>query len=354
MKTSTINHKVIGILRGLMPRDAQREFSNSFTKFKSVFLTEKNLGQENIFGIDPIKILLGRSTHQSWVGVNKNKLLNVSKDLDYLETYELYHFFSAQAAIVCNKLNIPLITEVWTSFSSHPAYFIPPYSWNVKKVINNTSLFIARSVLAGKALINLGVPKSKIKVIYHGVDLNKFKPSAVVSNHKTFLFVGEMEKYKGVEVILNAWRKYYRNHPKDKLFMAGKGTLAQKANSTSGVAYLGYVDHDKLPAIYRSANVFISPSINRYIGPFLWWEEFFSYTLMEAMASGLSIIGSDSGGIPEEIGDKNIIIRQESVDDLVRAMENINVKNSNRKRAEKLFDLRKNTSVLESVLLKLN
>lgn len=336
----------IGILRGLMPRSAQSDFSRSFTKFKSIFLTDKNLGQKNIFWFDPVKLLLRRTTHQSWVGVDIKKLEEVSKDLDLIETYELFHFFSAQAVDVSQKLNKPLITEVWTSFPTHPAYFLPPYSFNAKKVIKNTSLFIARSNRAQKALIKLGIPKNKIRMIYHGVDIEKFKPklSTVHRSPFTFLFVGEMKKYKGVNVILKAWKIYHAKHTNSQLWMVGGGKIKP---SGDGIKYFGYVDHYKLPKIYQQADVFLSPSINRYIGPFLWWEEFFSYTLMEAMASGLSIIATNSGGIPEEIGDKNIIIKQNSVEELVKAMEKVNIKNSNRQRAEKFFDLKKQTAKLE-------
>jgi glycosyltransferase involved in cell wall biosynthesis len=368
----------IGILRGLMPRAAHFDFTGSFIKFKLVFIGGGLLDEElkmrrnskfeirnsklvPIYGFDPVKFLLGRTTHQSWVGVNYEKLLKTCKDLDYLETYELYHFFSGQAADVSKELGIPLITEVWTSFL-HPAYYLPPYSLTVKKVLKQTSLFIARSSRAKKSLLKLGVPSSKVKVIYHGVDLGKFFPRKLQNSktqNKTFLFVGEMEKYKGVETILAAWQKYHKKHKNHRLLMVGNGSMVEMVKATEGVKYLGFVEHGELPEIYRTADVFISPSINRHIGPFLWWEEFFSYTLMEAMASGLSIIGSDSGGIPEEIGHPpngeagNIIIRQNNVGDLLNAMEEVKVKNTNRVRAEKLFDLYQNTKILEGEILKL-
>lgn len=344
----------IGILRGLMSRPAQQDFSNSFSKLKSFFLTDKNLGQKNIYKFDPVKFIFRKTTHQSWIGIKETRLEEEAKKLNLIETYELYHFFSGQAVDVAEKLNLPLITEVWTSFR-HPAYYLPPYSWTVKKVIKKTKLFIARSFRAQKALIKLGIPKNKIRMIYQGVDLNKFKPKPYTKYNipHTFLFVGEMEKYKGVLVILKAWKIYYKKHPESKLIMVGGGSLVKKAKNLKGIKVFGYVDHWKLPKIYRMADVFLAPSVNRKIGPFLWWEEFFSYTLMEAMATGLSIIGSNSGGIPEEIGIDNLIIKQNNFKDLVLAMEKVKLKNSNRKRAEKYFDLYKNTRKLENEAIKL-
>ena len=364
MKTSTI--KKIGVIRGLMPRVTQAEFARSFTKFKPVFITGEassevkdfcnasklktyDLKLKEIYGIDPVKLVLGQTTHQSWVAPSKSDLLNACKDLDVIETYELYHFFSGVAASVSKSLNIPLITEVWTSFL-HPAYFLPPYSLTTRAVLKNTALFIARSKLARLSLLKLGVDKSKIRVIYHGVNLKRFYPNRQPQNDKKiFLFVGELERYKGIEVLLNAWRIYRKNHSGGQLWMVGKGSIKPKG---PGIKNFGYIEHTHLPKLYRMANVFISPSINRYLGPIKWWEEFFSYTLMEAMASGLSIIGSDSGGIPEEIGSRNIIVERGSVYDLVSAMERVEILNSNRKRAEIFFSLPKNTRLLENNILR--
>src|SRR5476649_237325 len=149
--------KKIGIVRGLMPRLTQAEFAASFSKFAPVFISgeasqeikdyckkvklqQRDLQNTPIYTIDPIS-LFGRK-HQSWIGINN--LRQASKNINMLETYELYHFFSGQAANVAEKLGIPLVCEVWTSFSKHPAYFIPPYANTVKKVIVKTNLFIAR------------------------------------------------------------------------------------------------------------------------------------------------------------------------------------------------------------------
>lgn len=346
--------KKIGILRGLMPRHSQQEFAGSFKKIDSVFLTEKNLGQQNIYGFDPFKIITGKIVHQSWVGVNRDNLAKACKDLDYLETYELYHFFSGQAAEIAREKKIPLITEVWTSFL-HPAYFLPPYSNNTKKVIVNTSLFIARSNRSRHALRSLGIPGKKIKVIYHGVNLKRFHPllRKKAPGTKVFLFVGEMEKYKGVGLILEAWKIYFKKNSNDRLIMVGPGSMGSEVKKTKGVEYLGFKTHQKLPEIYRRANVFLSPSINRFVGPILWWEEFFSYTLMEAMASGLSIIASDSGGIPEEVEKDNIVIPQGNVQALLSAMNKVSLKNKNREIAEKKYNLHNQTGILEEAILKI-
>ena len=367
--------KKIGILRGLMPRIPQVEFANNFTRIKPVFITgssseevmnyckkikitHRNLPRKNMYAIEPVSLFTGNVTHQSWVGVAGFE--HACADIDVLETYELYHFFSGQAADIARKRNIPLICEVWTSFL-HPAYFIPPYSLTVQKVINTATLFIARSYKAKDALLKLGISENKIRVIYHGVDTKRFKPSNKKRINKpiTLLYVGELEKHKGVGELLSIWPEVLKIYPSTRLILVGKGTLEARARSIKGITVKGYVSNDKVHKLYKDADVFISPSINRYFGFLLWWEEFFSYTLMEAQASGLSVIANNSGGIPEEIGRDNMLINQGDKNELLSSVisilrnekQRIVIGDRNRMRAKKLFDIEKQTQKLESILL---
>ena len=362
-----------GIIRGLMPRLTQAEFANSFTHLDPVFITGESgdeiksycrkvgLEQHDLFlkplwRVDPVRIFKRKRTHQSWVGVSG--LLEACRDLDVLETYELYHLFSGQAADVAEKLGTPLVCEVWTSFSTHPAYFIPPYSLVAKKVLRTTSLFVARSKRAASALEELGVPKRKM--IYHGVNLKRFYPAKRRSDGKVrILFVGDLEPFKGIKLLLDTWPKLYKDFPNTQLWLVGSGSLLPQARKTRGVKAFGYVGHTQMPGIYRESDIFVSPSINRYIGPFLWWEEFFSYTLMEAQASGLAIVATRSGGIPEEVGPDNLLVEQGNREGLYKALvkmienkqQRLEIGRANRTRAEKLFDLQNQTGKLERVLI---
>jgi glycosyltransferase involved in cell wall biosynthesis len=365
--------KKIGVLRGLFPRLSQAEFAGSFTKFSPVFLSgeaddeinvycrkgklaQRDLRNSPLYGFDPVS-LLGRR-HQSWVGVEG--LLAASKGLSVLETYELYHFFSGQAVAVAKQLAIPLVTEVWTSFAHHPAYYLPPYSLHVREVLRSSDLLIARSERAKTSLLRLGAKPEKVKMIYHGVNLERFVPKRRQFSQRV-LYVGELEAYKGVHLLLSVWKTVLQKFSNAELILVGKGSLADIALRVPNVRVLGYVPHEQLPEVYSSADIFVSMSQNRYLGPFLWWEEFFSYTLMEAMGSGLPIIGSNSGGIPEEIGSENWIVeqgaREQLIERLVEALSRPEylreLGKKNRKRAERLFDLKKQTGLLEREMEKL-
>lgn len=367
----------IGIVRGLMPRLTQAEFASNFHKLDPIFITgessseiksfcrqveleHRDLPIKPLWRIDPAGLILGQGAHQSWVG--PDGLLNACRDINVLETYELYHLFSGQTADVAKKLAIPLVCEVWTSFSGHLGYRIPPYALAARKVIQQASLFVARSNRAARALTQLGVSKDRLEVIYHGVNLKRFYPlqKKRKDNELRLLFVGSLESYKGVDMLLDIWPKISKEVPKARLLLVGKGSLLPRAQKTDGVKVFGYVRHIDLPEIYRSVDVFVSPSQNRYLGPFLWGEEFFGYTLMEAMASGLPIVATRCGAIPENVGEGNLLVEQGDAEGLHQTLKELiadkelrfKIGQSNRERAENIFDLQKQIEQLEKAIIR--
>lgn len=373
--------KKIGIVRGF-PRVTQLEYASSFVRLEPVLITpsynvdaadEKGeledyckkvklerrvLKMRDVYRVDPVKWVLGRQTHQSWIEMKG--LEEIGRDLDVIETHELYLFDSGQAAKVAKKLGIPLVTEVWTTLAEHLAYKLPPYSWVAKRVINQTDLFVARSKRAKKALLKLGVDEEKIRTIYYGVNLKRFYPRRTKreDKEKRVLFVGVLEKFKGVDKLLDVWKRVVKQEPKARLWLVGEGSLLKRAEQVKGVRVLGKVGHTKLGGIYRQADVFVSPSQDTYLGPFKWWEEYFSHVLMEAQACGLPIVATRCGGIPEEIGDNNWLVEQKDKEGLVKALVEVlgdrkkreKVGRENRKRAERLYDLEKQVEKLEREL----
>jgi glycosyltransferase involved in cell wall biosynthesis len=87
-------------------------------------------------------------------------------------------------------------------------------------------------------------------------------------------------------------------------------------------------------------------------------EEFAGYTFMESLASGLPIVGTYCGGIPEIVGDDNILVTQANRKQLWKALDtyiaNPELRSEtgikNRERARNIFDLSKQTRILEKVI----
>lgn len=162
--------------------------------------------------------------------------------------------------------------------------------------------------------------KNKSYVILNGVNLEKFRPvwkqryrvedlkkHYNLENSKVVLFAGALRERKGVHFLLEAFKKVIIKHPDAKLVIAGgdkdnldaKDVFARKlkdiaAELLGNVIFTGYVPPSNVQDLYLLGDIFVGPSI---------WDEAFGLVFAEASASGLAVIGSRRGGIPEIIQD---------------------------------------------------
>ncbi|MCD6589167.1 MAG: glycosyltransferase [Candidatus Fermentibacteraceae bacterium] len=119
-----------------------------------------------------------------------------------------------------------------------------------------------------------------------GTDLERFKPDEAAG--KTYyLFVGRFRRYKGIFVLLDAWRKMA--NPPD-LILAGGGGLVNKVNTFIAehhlpVSVVSNVSDEELVSLYQGARALILPSTQR--------SEAFGMVQVEAMACGTAVISSN-------------------------------------------------------------
>lgn len=146
-----------------------------------------------------------------------------------------------------------------------------------------------------------GFHEKQVDMIPHGVDTDEFYPRAIrhptVNPDKmTVLYIGRLGTRKGLDLALQALARI--DDPAIEFLIAGTGrykkhlqTLATKLNVDSYVRFLGHIPDQELPILYSSADIFLLPS--RYEG--------FGLVLLEAMACGTPVIGTNVGGIPTVI-----------------------------------------------------
>lgn len=143
----------------------------------------------------------------------------------------------------------------------------------------------------------------KYWVIPNGVDLTIFHPNVVpampVTQNHRLLFVGRLEKRKGLEYLIQALPTVLASYPDTKLVVVGFGPLnnyyqrlAVKLGISDSVQFIGAVPNDELASYYTSATIYIAPTIGR---------EAMGIVLIEAMACGLPVIASDITGYDEVI-----------------------------------------------------
>lgn len=148
-------------------------------------------------------------------------------------------------------------------------------------------------------------PDIQPEVISMGVDLSRFGKQYREENYfgqgdkKVVLFVGRLAEKKGVTYLLEAMVEIDA-----LLVVVGDGPLREELKAQAEaikekVVFLGAKTHDELRIIYASADIFVCPSVTGKDGA----QEGLGLVILEAMASGVPVVASRSGGIIQLIVD---------------------------------------------------
>ena len=149
-------------------------------------------------------------------------------------------------------------------------------------------------------------PDQEISVIYNAIDISEFRPdlNEANSNGETkVVCVSRLIERKGIRFLIEAIGKLKDRDV--KLILVGEGNqeeelkkLAVDSRISDRVDFKGYMDHDSIADLYRTSDVFVLPSLN----------EGMSNALLEAMASGLPVIVTDTGGTSELIDGNGVVV----------------------------------------------
>jgi glycosyltransferase involved in cell wall biosynthesis len=140
-------------------------------------------------------------------------------------------------------------------------------------------------------------------------------PSSAIRHPSSFIigYAGALIREKGVDLLLRAcaglpdvdWRLAVLGDGPERTQL---GTLAAALGIGDRVDFLGHRASTQMPDIYPTFNALVLPSLTRPN-----WKEQFGRVLIEAMACGVPVIGSDSGEIPNVIGDAGLIFPEGDV-----------------------------------------
>lgn len=193
---------------------------------------------------------------------------------------------------------------------------------------------------------------NRCRTVYNGVDVNRFVPcndgDARRGGSLRVLFVGRIWPDKGPHILVEAFNKIAERDPEAELEMIGwkagpppeyvlrlsddqhvlnltpmcnegyfsylEGLISPKA--ARRVSFLNALPHSQLAARYRSADIFVFPSV---------WNEPFGIPLVEAMASGIPVIATWGGGFPEIIEHEKtgLLVRRGDSAELAEAIERL-------------------------------
>ena len=188
----------------------------------------------------------------------------------------------------------PLIKNIWTD-----AKAVVANSQGLKELALNTS------------------PSQEIGVIYNGIDVSEFEPNfdSTSDDEIRVVCVSRLIERKGINYLIEAVEKL-----KDKqiqLILVGEGNqedtlkkLVDDLKISDKVDFKGYVDHDQIAEIYRNSDIFVLPSLN----------EGMSNALLEALAAGLPVIVTDTGGTSELLDGNGVLIPMGDSDAITEAI----------------------------------
>jgi glycosyltransferase involved in cell wall biosynthesis len=273
----------------------------------------KRLGQfetnyiKRYLGVSPSRYLVNRKHLTSWSFTHY-----LRKEIERHET-DIYHFHQRPEYIFYTKPGKPVILhlhnridELTKSFPLFPEFF---------KGIDLADVLITVSKDMMKYYREKGVEKKKMRLIYNGVDTERYR-YVKKSKRLKILFVGNLVERKGVLYLIRAFNEIKSQLPGAELFIVGRKNEKSdyvkelRRNSTEGVTFTGTVTEEELIRHYQSANILVHPAL----------YEAFGMTLVEAMSCGTPVIATKVGGIPEVLGDAGILIKPKNVEEIVKSV----------------------------------
>ena len=190
--------------------------------------------------------------------------------------------------------------------------------------------FLAVSAAVRNRLVELGCPAGKVEIHRSGVDLSVFGYREPVDLHSPvrLVTIGRLSPNKGVEYGLEAVRKLLDGGHSIEYRIIGAGpsreSLAEsvrRLDIDSAVRFEGAVGSDKIVEILADADILLAPSITGPHGE----QEGLPNALKEAMASGVPVIGTSIGGIPEliEHGVNGFLVAERNADQIAECVKTI-------------------------------
>lgn len=222
------------------------------------------------------------------------------------------------------KTGIPyVVTEHATLFELHRDQIGKSNEKCIRQVFENAAKVVCVSQAFARLMAEYRT-SGDIEVIGNVVDVEQFKPCGNGQDRETrFLTICHMNTRdqllkKGMDILLEAWRKFSEKRQDVKLIIGGGGQAAQKAvewcrkyGIEQTVEFVGQLSRGQVVEQMQACDVFVLPS--RY--------ETFGVVYIEAMACGKPVIAAASGGPDDFVKDFNgILIEPGNVDALAEAM----------------------------------
>ena len=230
--------------------------------------------------------------------------LNRDRSILYRDEPHLVHAFGGPGGVlIWRRLVVPLV------YTAHHTYRQAFSRGQVQRILGpleahayrRAARVLAVSKSTADAVLAMGVPLNRIEVLANGISLPGV--DGVTREPGRLLFVGRLEKEKGVLEAIGVMESVTRERGETSAFVVGTGrlrdTVATIAEQSGGrITYLGTVDTAQLAHEYARASLVLIPS--RYEG--------LGMVALEAQLSGTPVIGYDVAGLRDAVTDGGVLV----------------------------------------------
>lgn len=228
------------------------------------------------------------------------------------------------------RLDVPLVTTFHgmdvtvTGFRGEqlksPAWI--NYGLFRRRLFQSGELFVCVSEFIRRKALALGVPEERTRVHYIGVDTTSITPSMERSVRPSILHVARLVEKKGTSDLLRAFCTVVRKFPDAELQIIGEGPMkasliaqCESLGISHAVNFLGARAHADVLGAMDRAWIFCLPSVTATDGD----SEGLGIVLLEAASSGVPVVATHHGGIPEAVVDGQTGFLHQERDDAAMA-----------------------------------
>ena len=235
-------------------------------------------------------------------------------DLDIVHAHSPIPYSDIPALLYAKRKKVPFILTYQFDGQSTGGSFMRNAGvgfynkFFINKVLSSADVIIATTEAYANESPFLKGYKDKIVIIPNGINIEEVTTVHTQEESRNMLglpvdapiilFFGSLVRYKGPDVLLKAFKTVKKEFPMVKLIFAGRGEMfdelsnqALKLDLVNDVIFTGFVEEDKKPLYFKAADIFCLPSTTM--------AESFGIVNLEAMASGIPIVASNLGGIPD-------------------------------------------------------
>jgi glycosyltransferase involved in cell wall biosynthesis len=243
---------------------------------------------------------------------------------DVVHAEELSFWFAAEAAKRRRRHGFKLVQTVWETLPFLAAYRNRHARKYRELVLAETDLFLPATERAADALRLEGVQEQRMRVCAPGIDVDRFAVGTGVAPTTEHVIVspGRLVWEKGHQDVLRALAVLHRgivtlpdgSVAKPRLLIVGSGPEEHRLRAYAAELGLAEwveirgVPYEEMPSVFATASSMVlasqasaSAAYHPFDVPHAFWEEQFGLVLAEAMASGLAIVTTTSGAIPEVV-----------------------------------------------------